>query len=134
MKVRNRTNFLFGYLAGIAASMVIIAIGNWVLTAMIISERIGEGSVICAVPALIMIATTIGILTNLRLQNKRRKHTPLIMTVIMFLLMLAGGLLLDGSYRGFGSNAAAIGAGGVVSYIFCLNKRADFRKHQRGYR
>ena len=134
MKIRNRSNFLFASLVGIVVSLAFILLGNWLLTVMITSERMGEGSEVYAVPALIMIATVIGILVNWRLENKRRKCTPLIMAVITLSIMLIGGLLLDGPFRGFGSNLAAVGAGCVVSYIFCLKKSADFRNQNRRYR
>ena len=134
---KNRTGNndpLMGWGIGTAAAVCTVLGGVWLLAQMMIAGKVETGSERILIPSVLAAATIAGSQVNCILQNKRSASIPMITAAVMAVMLLIGGLLVDGPFCMAGRNLFSLAVGCAVSCVICLKKLGNRKIRKRSYR
>lgn len=127
-KTMNIAWTISGLLIGVAACVVLL-IGT---TMLLLSERIGESSVMILVPGIVLISSF-----GANLYTGKMHGEPLgavlAQSTILIVLMLMGGCLIDGRFYGVWTRIGAVLLGGLSAYIICIKNSKKQHRRKRRY-
>lgn len=104
---------------GTLISMLMTLAGSAIISWLIVSEKVGEGSVSVAAMMIQLLAATIGSWCAVAISKQQRLQTALITGVGYYLVLLATtAMFFGGQYKGMGITALIVFAGcGLVALI-----------------
>lgn len=126
------SDVIFGYIIALLASVIVCVIGISVIANQVLKERIDENSVNLAVAALLLVSTVIGEFVLQKIY-KKGKLAVLAFAPVLLIALLAGGMLIDGTYTGIPVNIIVLGLGSIVYYVISINRRSGKTKKKRRY-
>lgn len=133
--MRNRKlSGTIGVMIALAISLMIVLAGTYLLTELMLKERVRGEHIKYLVPLVLMAATLISGKVNCVLLSKREPYISLIPTGILVILLLIISLLIEGTYEMLGKNLVGIGVGALGSCIFCMKKTGKKGMRKSVYR
>lgn len=118
--------------AGIAVlfSLGTIAVMAWLL----LSEKIGEGSIEFLITLLLLLSSFLGNLVSGKRSAMGVLPSCAITTAAILCIMLIGGFIADGAFRNVWLRLGAVAAGGLLSCGCCLKITGKRTRRKKRYR
>ena len=123
-----------GMIAGLLAAVVTCLLGLWLICVLQYGERIGEENTRILIGLQLLIGTCVGCAVNGIRAGKNTVSRSVILSVAFAILLLIGGLCIEGPIKNVAGNLLGIGIGCGISCVLCLKKTKRKGKRKSIYR
>ena len=130
-KVEKHSNGIW-LMAGIFSAVMICITILSVVASLLLTGRIKENSGMLVVFPTLFVSSLIGNCVASKLNGVSMQMVPLV-TGIIIIIMLIGGLVIDGQFSDIVRPVLAVISGGVVACILCRNRKGKMMKRKKRY-
>ena len=132
--VRKDTKGIMGSLLGAGIAMLLSLGAIAVMARLLLSEKIGEGSIEFLITVLLLLSSFLGNLVSAKRSVMGVLPSCAITTAAILCFMLIGGFIADGAFHNVWLRLGAVAAGGLLSCGCCLKRTGKSTGRKKRYR